>query len=60
VVSTGLVGPILVFLVFLGGLGFAVSRFVFRLPWPLSRHRPLPAEPVRPMIDVTGLSRREK
>jgi hypothetical protein len=60
VTSTGLVGPILVFLVFLGGLGLAVSRFVFRLPWPLSRRRPLPTEPVRPMIDVTGLPRHKQ
>jgi hypothetical protein len=59
VASTGLVGPILVFLVFLGGAGLAVSRFVFRLPLPFSRRRPLPAEPVRPMIDVTGFPRRK-
>jgi hypothetical protein len=60
VASTGLVGPILVLLVFLGGVGLAVSRFVFRLPWPLSRRRPLLAEPVRPMIDVSGLPRRKR
>jgi hypothetical protein len=60
VASTGLVGPILVFLVFLGGTGLAVTRFVFRLPLPFSRRRPLPAEPVRPIIDVTGLPRRKQ
>jgi hypothetical protein len=59
VASTGLVGPILAVLVFLGGTGLAISRFVFRLPLPFSRRRPLPAEPVRPMIDVTGLPRRK-
>jgi hypothetical protein len=59
VASTGLVGPILAFMVFLGGTGLAVTRFVFRLPLPFSRRRPLPTEPVRPMIDVTGLPRRK-
>jgi hypothetical protein len=59
VASTGLVGPILAFMVFLGGIGLAVIRFVFRLPLPFPRRRPLPAEPDRPMIDVTGLPRRK-
>jgi hypothetical protein len=59
VASTGLVGPILAVIVFLGGTGLAVTRFVFRLRLPCSRRRLLPAEPVRPMIDVTGLPRRK-
>jgi hypothetical protein len=59
VASTGLVGPILAVLVFLGGTALAVSRFVFRLPLPFLRRRPLSTEPARPMIDVTGLPRRK-
>jgi hypothetical protein len=55
VMATGLIGPILIVLLFLGGTALAVTRFVFRIPLPFPRRRAI-AE--REMINVTHLSKR--
>jgi hypothetical protein len=57
VMATGLTGPILIVLVFLGGTTLAVTRFVFRVPLPFPLRRRRIAE--RPMINITQLSKRD-